>query len=139
MKSELVNFETARLAKAQGFREPTLYYYDQMGDLCSAHDLRVNDFNKSETLTAAPAQDLLERWLRETYKLIFRVDPPDDPTRPWYASINQFGRFSAVSDVPEADTYEEVRENALVVMLKYAADNTYYCSSRKTSQQRIQK
>ena len=81
MTEQLINFETAKLAKEKGFIQnlyeiPYSYRYkftDNTGCVLS-HSL----FNPSSNICTAPTQSLLQKWLREVHNievLISRIPP----------------------------------------------------------------
>ena len=84
MKEQLVNFETAKLAKEKGFEEFVSYCYLEDGELYGTYSLMneddsafidIMDGNELENHNSsnfdrysAPTQSLLQKWLREKYK-----------------------------------------------------------------------
>jgi hypothetical protein len=96
MELQLINFETAKLAKEKGFNIPTLDYYISSGEFINNEDYEGDDhvypedwnkkgwiFDKSRSRCfgckldeviyfkayAAPTQALLQKWLREKHKI----------------------------------------------------------------------
>lgn len=121
MREEMISYPLAVLAKEKGFREPTIYYYDQSEDLCSGAS-RAEWNGKSKVLLSAPTQCLLQRWLRENHNLHI-----------WIETANNNGewRFNIISVIlndtsnvhyePETlySSYESVLNDALIHALKF--------------------
>lgn len=70
MKDQIVNFETAVLAKVKGFDELCAYSYEG-SVLSKTNKLWRNSEDPTEY--AVPTQSLLQRWLREEYGIIVLV------------------------------------------------------------------
>ena len=73
IKEQLINFETAKLAKEKGFTY-AYEFYDKEGN--------IEDFGMVGGWTdchdenyAAPTQSLLQKWLREVHNLHISVNP----------------------------------------------------------------
>lgn len=75
MRDELISFKTAKLAKEKGFNEISERYYHNTssGDLESVFG--YDFWNKNKNAFSAPTQSILQRWLRETFKLWVWVEP----------------------------------------------------------------
>ena len=58
---ELISFETAKLAKEKGFKKLCGFSYDEDGILTGNCEQSYN--------YVAPTQSLLQKWLREKYKI----------------------------------------------------------------------
>lgn len=75
MKEQLISFETAKLTKEKGFDILSYYGYLPNGTLTSHPD--IGDFEKNYY---APAQSLLQRWLREVHgihvEILYRYYAP---------------------------------------------------------------
>lgn len=85
MQEQLVSLQTAKLAKLKGFDEPTLtgfhgskihdvLYSDVLEGLTKYNTLRFT-YEGVKTWTSAPAQSLLQRWLREVHYLDICINP----------------------------------------------------------------
>ena len=90
MKEQLINFETAKLAKEKGFNVETLHFYckNRTCDYIKTpykYSFEVNA--NQETLIngeidnfgygitwSAPTQSLLQKWLREVHKMFVTVN-----------------------------------------------------------------
>lgn len=74
MKDQITNFDTAILAKKAGFDECTEYVYthENLLDPC-IQDGRSNSTFIGTSTCSAPTQSLLERWLREKFKLYITI------------------------------------------------------------------
>lgn len=86
---ELIEFESAKLAKEKGFNEMTFYYYNKEGILEEPYnengsstdvDFRVDltdllDYHNNEYFNkiAAPYQSQLQKWLRNKYGIHINV------------------------------------------------------------------
>ena len=64
MREQLIDFETAKLAKEKGFDWKTVYYYDFIGFLSSGNSAQHWNGSK-ESIYSTPTQSLLQKWLRE--------------------------------------------------------------------------
>ena len=69
MKEELISFETAKLAKEKGFLSATSRQYDSKGECHHPLSIGIGDEEYLKR-TAAPAQSLLQKWLREEYNIL---------------------------------------------------------------------
>jgi hypothetical protein len=66
MKEQLINFETAKLAKDRGFDEETVKGYYKHGDARLLLWIDSENYNEQKDFVcAAPTQSLLQKWLRE--------------------------------------------------------------------------
>lgn len=113
MKDELISFETAKLAKEKGFNEPCRYFcnnevYNESfrkdatftnTDLAS--DYLKDLYNNSIT---QPTQSLLQKWLRETFKLHIKIDLDEEYFKPIIIDFNH-GNKAIVLPV-RCNTYE---------------------------------
>ena len=85
MEEQLINFETAKLAKKKGFNEPCLRglkdnsllfvnYNDEEGVLSDKHWLtNYEDGKTMKNYHTIPTQSLLQKWLREEYNIEVEV------------------------------------------------------------------
>lgn len=71
MQDQLIEFNTAKLAKEKGFNVHCKNIYDVAGQLWINEDFPYNSANDS---LFAPTQSLLQRWLREVHQLSVCVD-----------------------------------------------------------------
>ena len=74
MKEQLISFETAKLAKEKGFDWPcNLHYSCKTKELNSSkQELTQKSLRAGEFL--APAQSLLQKWLREKHNIYAEVE-----------------------------------------------------------------
>jgi hypothetical protein len=74
MENELIEFETAKLAKEKGFDEYSnaYYYHDDLRLIKVLNKNSVDNIFK-ENSCSAPTQSLLQRWLREVHKLFINI------------------------------------------------------------------
>lgn len=95
MEEQLVNFETAKMAREKGFDEETYAFYNSAKDLINplqshkgnehVNHIILSKYNSSKaydsltrkdaTIYAAPTQSSLQKWLREEHKIIVFVRP----------------------------------------------------------------
>lgn len=139
MKEQLITFETAKLAKEKGFKEPTLHYFykDKLNtpylengsstdvefrvDLEDLYEFHNTEYSKDRA--AAPTQSLLQKWLRDVHQIFVYIQPiieskyqdsegnfnNEDVYYHWFIWGVQFGM---------ENTYEEALEKALQEALK---------------------
>jgi len=143
MKEQLVEFETAKLAKEKGFNYPTSCGYEEKGEIYRPHywdsDCDTNmivlteDSLDEEVICLAPTQSLLQRWLREEHNIDVVIIPERYSdgvnylvqAQKWDLSINPntspnfvaegSGWFNDNGDFP---TYEKALEKGLIESLK---------------------
>ena len=122
VKDELVTFETAKLAKEKGFNWLCNNYNDKRdGDyFCNeTTSLFYKNYNEIATAVSLPSQSLLQRWLREVYKIYcdpFHTFAPDGYLRFGYMLFN-----NSIQDMSHHNcypTYEEALEEGLQESLK---------------------
>ena len=73
MKEQLIDFETAKLAKEKGFDIISLPPYNRLGDIDKVSQSYISDdFAKGATfeLWYAPTQSLLQKWLRDVHQIV---------------------------------------------------------------------
>lgn len=70
MKEQLISFETAKLAKEKGYTSNDEWYYKEDGNL--SNDLKIIT-RGNNTISNAPTQSLLQKWLREERKLFLSI------------------------------------------------------------------
>ena len=139
MKDQLVSLETARLAKEKGFdaRCFATYkhfpdyskckLYDPRGSRLEAHvDFRERNWNNGRFNTSAPTQSLLQKWLREVYRIYVEVNFISDICI--YFVINQLNEdLECILEVDSSDSetvnakydnWEKALEDGLIYALK---------------------
>jgi len=79
MKDELISYKTAQLAKEKGFEWKTLNAYDGVPMVCSHSESIFKPLNYNSpsggNYVSAPAQSLLQRWLREEHFIDIDITP----------------------------------------------------------------
>ncbi len=134
MNEELINFNTAKLAKEKGFNEPCMYgYFDlEEGHMLNGH---LEDFTdaytaglpkqtnkESDVKITAPTQSLLQKWLREIHKIdieieVFSDEVYKDDSYYDYMLISNLYK-EEILNPQRFDTYELALEAALLEVLK---------------------
>lgn len=134
MKEQLVNFETAKLAKEKGFDEETYAFYNSAKDLINplqshkgnehVNHIILSKYNSSKaydsltrkdaTIYAAPTQSLLKKWLRDVHNIIVFVNPYPT-TYSWVMQYNN-RKDKTVGDL--YNSYETALEEGLIEGLK---------------------
>lgn len=122
MNEQLINFETAKLAKEKGFggkELTTLNGYFRGGVLCNIPCNNKSDFCHEDEFSA-PTQSLLQKWLREKYHLIIIVayQYEYDSTPYSYWIYKEFQSLPINQWVNDLNTYEEALEVGLQEALK---------------------
>lgn len=124
MEDQIVSFETAKLAKEKGFDEflPTYYTHVKADPSVQIDDKWFRNSQFPETsyrLCSAPTQSLLQRWLRDKYKLHVFVMPYDDKELQQLLFENKLvdKDFNEFSSFNFTHTYEECLEEALQLSL----------------------
>lgn len=131
MTDQIISFDTARLAKQKGFHWPCSDCYEV--DIEPWYHHTVNspvDYNGASSLMtgkssrrvfSAPTQSLLQKWLRDRYKIDIEITVWTDPE-----TKEKFYESDLYSDIVEEETeseedypsYEEALESALKEALK---------------------
>lgn len=73
---ELITFETAKLAKEKGFKEPTVDYFSHKGqeyDFYDEFNWGIPSLVPSKKGIQRPSQVLLQKWLRDHHGLIVEI------------------------------------------------------------------
>lgn len=127
MKEQLINFETAKLAKEKGFNIPSKYSinkeaYENSSEW-TGQDFTVEDMleakgNTGEEYFLRPTQSLLQKWLREVYNLHFELMPifSKHPIIPNGWIVSKFGITSNMQNKNAGivnETYEKALEEGL--------------------------
>lgn len=140
MKDQLISLETAKLAKEKGFKfsteddtweneyyEPNhmRYHYNRRSEKYSLLSDYYADINQNfqqygdneHPHIDAPTQSLLQKWLREKYKILF-LFPQEERNGKFYIQLFKDGKRinielgETIMDY-EFDTYEEALERGL--------------------------
>lgn len=124
MKEELINFETAKLAKQKGFNIPCWNFINIKGEEDEIMGWIGDNFEEKLELAKdfidyyCPTQALLQKWLREKHNLHCDVLPifANDPIIPSNWILSRFGITSNM-ELKKAGivhkTYEEALEEGL--------------------------
>lgn len=130
MEEQLVNFDTALLAKQKGFNIPTLYFYlDRKIKYNNSLRPRNSNAINGALDVSAPTQSLLQKYLREVHNILidviaFYVDnqlplSKDNLQKPkgyfyWNCYDETFNEENSI----KFDTYEKALEAGLQEGLK---------------------
>jgi len=127
MKEQIINSETAKLAKKKGFKVPGRYAYalsipDRYIDVNSCYGEALDDV-ESGRYVEAPTQSLLQKWLREKHNLHITIMYLDCSLYFGYTiedmSTNSFLTEEVYgTHVEPFDLYEKALEEALRESLK---------------------
>lgn len=125
MWGQLINFNTAKLAKDRGFLEPCFHYFSMEGDEKQFMEdgLYFPSIGENGRLILRPTQSQLQKWLREKYEIYIEI-LLDQTTYPKFAcEITRFLNYEFIH-IEQPDwslyrTYEEALEIALFKSLKY--------------------
>jgi hypothetical protein len=130
MKEQLITFETAKLAKENGFKEQVYSFYGETEEIEPYWNTNSDETKITSNRISAPTQSLLQKWLRDVHDIEVEVFA-------WRMTLeealgNTFlfkeGKYYAgVIDVRGKDdeegsdyveTYEEALEKGLATALK---------------------
>ena len=128
MEEKLIQFETAKIAKARGFNIvcKTGYHgdfgdlkgddYPFLGTYSFLKDYPCN--NKEEHQIAAPTQALLQKWFREVHSLDIEPEKYQHNEDGRYYKCRVWGEeFENAGYVTGFDSYEEALEEGLLAAL----------------------
>ena len=136
MKNELIKFETAKLAKEKGFDEECDYiweddielqklnYYNGGGSGVITNSTLKDDADTQDAICTVPTQSLLQRWLREVYKINVSTDPVYQETKKhidtgiWFSNVETLTGRGLSHGGGDFKTYEEALEKGLQEALK---------------------
>jgi len=136
MQEQVVTFETAKLAKEKDFSKPITklwgnHYYNYKGELDGDCLEQIKEFilSKKENREVdakygnieAPTQSLLQKWLREQYRLhiTINVGLPHNCPIMYYSNVIKFGMHHKSKFKSKFfNTYEEALEVGLQEALK---------------------
>lgn len=114
IEDELVEYETALLAKAKGFSIPVTYAYDGSGEIYHRTHI-LHDFN-IRGLLSAPTQTSLRRWLREVHNIdLWEKDC--DKTNKYQIEYITKDKILIGGTMYASPTYEEALELGLLEAL----------------------
>lgn len=137
MKEQLIEFDTAKLAKEKGFDISVINYYDKKGRLTYSEDyqterLAESNWNNSqgsyptlaeEVSCSAPTQSLLQEWLREEHNIHVVAIPSIIMKSDWEDEIEYYYNVYSYNGIlsskgMETFSYEEAIEKGLQEALK---------------------
>lgn len=125
MKDEIIKYDTAVLAKEKGFdcecnnvynkslQKETLEYYEGDGTGFIKNSEVQNTSTGFIYLCTAPTQSLLQRWLREVYKINIIITFCDDDTWEAILQTDNFPERKSDKNTSEFNIYEDCLEYAL--------------------------
>lgn len=125
MKEQIIEFKTAKLADEKGFDlKPTVSYFYDRRDYNKDWDTRelFHKRNIGPKAIQAPTQSLLQKWLREKYKLRIFVHQGAAGNFKFdlfsYPIPNNIGKWERFNNIQSYTTYEEALEVGLYEALK---------------------
>jgi len=111
MRDQIVDIETAKLAKEKGFNYPCEnYYYDEFDKVTllkdEATDYSTYQKGSKYECIGAPSQTLLHKWLREQHEIDVEVGVY---TRPHYcvSIVDKFSNVIYINNPEPIPTFEE--------------------------------
>jgi len=119
MKEQLIEFETAKLAKEKGFEEFSNKVYNQFGKLFIFNSGLLQNHER----ILAPTQSLLQKWLREEKDMNVWLKPHYGEvngliTNNWSVYVDDFYGHHLITDYIYIHGYEEALEAGLIAALK---------------------
>ena len=117
MEDTRITFETAKLAKENGFDEKCLFFYT--GDSKELKQINLKGISNSDTISfcSAPTQSLLAKWLREQHNIDVLVTSINGSKLKRYVSKIYVNKLY-VKLVGHSDNYENTFEKGLQETLK---------------------
>ena len=127
MKDEIIKFETAKLAKENGYLKINgwmgfvdKFYHPRTKTLLSMGRTGKTPFND---LIYAPTQSLLQRWLREKHDIFVTVSIPYSEfgkysSEVWENNLEDGVKILAIDGMTVFTSYEESLEEGLLEALK---------------------
>ncbi len=119
MVEQVINFETAKLAKEKGFKSLTFQYYKPDGEKLG---LKEYSTEFAKFCTPIHSQTLIQKWLREVHNIAVLVSFNDNTKVEYFYFIhtNVLKPYSnRICSLPfKTDSYEEALEVGLQEALK---------------------
>ncbi len=125
MKEQLIEFETAKLAKEKGFDWECQNFYRDNGNL---HGKRgkssgINPpFNQGINRQTAPTQSLLQKWLRDEHRIFIELGLVDSLNDYWVrvdvSTLSSLETIWRNDPNNHLETYEQALEAGLIEGLK---------------------
>ena len=130
MKDQLISFTTAKLAREKGFNANCFSLYTRAKDQVPMYDYHATrldkmhdgwNFNSQTDIFSAPAQSLLQKWLRKKHNIYVYALPQYNLSdkiiwKVYYGRLNT-SPFRYKNKMAQ-DTYEEALESGLQEALK---------------------
>ena len=134
MKEQLINFETAKLAKEKGVKLDINGLYWEDGSYDSGENALV--YEEFQDVMSAPTQSLLQKWLREVHNCFIDILPHRDGDSKnkqwkskkdvfWSVEVDYYGKDFEIELTNDSDftqhfnkSYEEALEIGLQEALK---------------------
>ena len=122
MEEQLISFETANLAKEKGYNITNYLSYDENTGTMLPKDPAYPGWHcyALDGACPAPAQSLLQKWLRENYKIIVSINIMSDLS--YYSLLIDINEnklnLKNQSKNRGFSTYEEALEDGLLRALK---------------------
>jgi hypothetical protein len=121
MEEKLIEFETAKIAKARGFNVVCENYFSEhfTGDIQENNQSGFRNWNKEyENSFSRPTQSLLQKWFREIHNLDVEPEKYQHNEDGRYYKCRVWGEeFENVGYVTGFDSYEEALEEGLLCAL----------------------
>lgn len=130
MKEQLIEFETAKLAKEKGFNLYSQGWYgcdDPMEgkpnkffirNFATWEEFGEEDSQEGTEIYSAPTQSLLQKWLRDSHKIDTGVSYWDDGTYSYRVKKIVKGKMEFFNRFVWVGTYEETLEIGLMEALR---------------------
>lgn len=129
MKEQLINFETAKLAKEKGVKLDINGLYWEDGSYDSGENALV--YEEFQDVMSAPTQSLLQKWLREVHDIFISINTTsdfrwnsDDEGDQEYLPVHQFrivkNKDNYKYDVTDWSSVYDIYEEALEIGLYQA-------------------
>ena len=119
MKEELIQLETAQLAKEKGFTIPILLCYHEKDRIALPFSMGKKLYTNNLEYISAPTQSLLQKWLREKHNIYVQINSSHDCL--WGFELSKLcdEPYKGVFKVSKMDsykhkTYEKALEKGLV-------------------------
>lgn len=127
MKEDLIQFETAKLAKEKRFFDKNVYnevrisqsnFYDGLGNIHSLQEMfNTKDFNLKDCFNA-PTQALLQKWIRDVHDIHIGIQTGVGDKAWWSFILIKISTNDILHDsLDNFDSYEKALEAGLVYTL----------------------
>lgn len=119
IEESYVSFETAKLLKEAGFREPCISHYSSTGQVWQSSFPEDYNDDKSCRACSRPTQSFAAEWLRETHKIYVILNPSIDG---WMYDLYDLKKYQYIlcskdaGDVAYEAAFEEALQQALTLI-----------------------